>query len=266
MRDKHQRRRIVEQKILDPADRIDVEMVRGLVEQQQLRFDRQGPRKHRPPLHSRRKLGKRGVRVELEPLDRMLDLPLELPGALGIERGVQPIELVRRGGHSPGGVLPNAGQKRSLLAQTIGDNVEDGLEAAAGHFLRQPRHAQSGRAFDDAGIGSEVSGEELQQRRLPGSIAAHQADPLAGVDFQVDSVEQRGSTVAEREIASENPSHRVGTAKEAPAVRRLHQWKLRPGSRRRPGAYRPFPTAGRSRPPCRRPGCVPGRGRLPFRR
>ena len=97
MGDDEDRAGIVAQMAFEPVDRLGVEMVGRLVEQQQFRlFEQQPAERDAAPLAAR-KLGHVGiVRRAAERVHRLLDLAVEIPEALGLDLVLQPRHLVRR--------------------------------------------------------------------------------------------------------------------------------------------------------------------------
>ena len=162
MADEHERRARFREPALQPFDGDDVEMVGGLVEQQQLGFGRQRPGDRRAPRLAAGKMA--GVGVGVEP-----GLIEQRAGAIGLGlveamRG----EIERRG---------EAGEVRGLFE--------------IGH-----RQARLHEAL--ARIGRDLAGGDAQQRRFAGAVAADQRDALARRDRQLRAGEQRRD--AEREV------------------------------------------------------------------
>ena len=79
----------------------------------------------------------------------------------------------------------------SQIAQDASHHIEDAARIALGHFLRKTRHAHAGLHPHLAIVRHDLAGEQAQQRRLARAIAADQRDPLAGLDRQLDIVEQQ---------------------------------------------------------------------------
>ena len=166
-----------EQVILEPADRLDVEVVRRLVEQQGVGLADQRSGEQDPALHPRGERLERGVGVDLHPREDAVDR---------VVGGVPAVVLVEPGGHL----------------------FEDRSAPALGDLLDQPGDPDPLGADHLALVGREVAVEELQERRLPGTIPADQADPLAALDLPVDLVEQRRP--AERDAHASHADQRHG--------------------------------------------------------
>ena len=82
MRDRNDSARIVVEEVFEPCDRLGVEMVGGLVEQQQIRSTQQQlAERDAPPFAARQRGHRRIPRRAAERVHRHLDLRVELPGA-----------------------------------------------------------------------------------------------------------------------------------------------------------------------------------------
>ena len=69
--------------------------------------------------------------------------------------------------------------------------VEDCREAREVRLLRQIADGCTGLRDARAAICLDVSGGNLEQCRFTRSVAAHEANPVAGADFEIGTVEQR---------------------------------------------------------------------------
>ena len=143
----HDRRWRFEEDVLEQHDAVDVEMVRRLVEQQQIRLLRKGVRKRRSlPLATRH---------------RLLDFDLEQVKEL--------VELVRL----DVGALRHHG------------------------FLLDPHDLQPVHLLQHAIVERDRPGEDAEERRLTGSVAADEPYALAGLHRQRGAVEERKVAVME---------------------------------------------------------------------
>ena len=195
MGDGDHRARVVGQEVLQPGDRLGVEMVGGLVEQQQVRPLEEQPAEGHPAALAARELVDVGVRrrqpqgvhgdlqraVELPGvggLDGVLDAPLlghqlvhRVVGHLLAELGVDLVELVEQG----------AGLGHPLL-----DVAEDVLGRVEPRLLRQV--ADPG-PLGRPGLADELldlAGHDLQQRALAGAVQPQHADLGAGKEGEPD--------------------------------------------------------------------------------
>ena len=71
--DEDDRAAVSEQERLQPADRVDVEVVGGLVEQQDVGLVHNGPGQEHPAFHSRGELVEPDIRIQPDPRDHRLD-------------------------------------------------------------------------------------------------------------------------------------------------------------------------------------------------
>jgi hypothetical protein len=65
------------QEAFEPVDRLDVEVVGGLVEQQQVGRGYQGARQQHAALHAAGQAREQGIAVELQAIERFLDTLVE---------------------------------------------------------------------------------------------------------------------------------------------------------------------------------------------
>ena len=95
MGDDQDRARIVAQMAFEPVDRLGVEMVRRLVEQQQVGLLQQQPAERDASAFAARELRHIGiVRRAAERIHRLIDLAVEVPEILGLDLVLQPRHLV----------------------------------------------------------------------------------------------------------------------------------------------------------------------------
>jgi len=164
---------------LEPLDRLDVEVVGRLVEEEEVGVGDERPREEDASLHPGGERGDIGGAVEFHPPEDPCDLTVAPPrGVVGCRRR-QP----RRddGGHAAGQV------GRHVLGQE-GDH--------------RPRGTG-----DLSTVGGQLSGQQPHEGRLPGAVAAEEADPLSRLDDTVDRVEQRRTTDGERHPAERDERH-----------------------------------------------------------
>ena len=78
-----------------------------------------------------------------------------------------------------------------MVRVALGDDLEDRPVGRERHILLESRHADPRLAPDRPAIRCNLAVDELQQRRLPASVAADEGDPLARLDLQRHAIEQR---------------------------------------------------------------------------
>ena len=190
MGDDQDRAGIVAQMPFEPVDRLGVEMVGRLVEQQQFGlFEQQPAKRDAAALAARQRVDVGVVRRAAERVHRLLDLAVEIPQALGLDLVLQPRHLV---GGLVGIVhreLVVAVEHRLLVLDAehdIAAHAEIGIEMG---LLRQIADA---RALGDEALAGEFgveAGHDPQQRRLARAVDAEHADLGVGVEGQVDVLE-----------------------------------------------------------------------------
>ena len=151
-----------------PGDALDVQVVGGLVEHEQVqRPDQLGGQRHAAALAT----GHRGDR--------------------GVE--AQPVELEAGEHRADGGVagpLVLGGEHRRRE-----DDVAHRRPGREGAGLVEDAHRHVAAEGDPAGVGLVGAGEQRQQRALAAAVAADDTDPLAGGDPEGDVVEDDGRAV-----------------------------------------------------------------------
>ncbi len=201
MRHEQQRALELAQGVLEPADRVDVEMVRRLVEQKQIRLGDERLAEQGPPPPAAGQLAERTIGRQRQPRHDHLDFLFEPPAVAFFElvlKRAQALERRRRLRRLHRRVVI-ARDERAELAEARRDLVEHRAIGRAWHLLVEPRHAQAGRAPDRARVGRLFAGYDPQQRRLARAVAADQADALAGLDAQVRVLEERQMAKGERD-------------------------------------------------------------------
>ena len=190
---------IVLEKPLEPDDGVQIEMVRGFVEQQQRRRGDEGLSEQDAPAPPAGQRGDTRVRVERQPgedcFDTLFDAPaialLELVLQASQFRDVPFVAAVRDTGR---GVMVGIDQIAKFT-----EPGRDGFEyrlairrriERAG-VLIEPRDTRVRRPPDRPAVRQDVAGQHLQQRRLPFAVAAEHGNALAWRDGEVDAFEKR---------------------------------------------------------------------------
>ncbi len=108
-------------------------------------------------------------------------------------------------------------QQLAHAPQAAGHHVEDTTVQTPGYLLAQARDAQVLGTFQGAAVRLDLAGDDLHQGGLAGAVAAHQAQPLPGLDLELDLVQEQGAAVAEADVAQAQECHgnsAVGESKE----------------------------------------------------
>ena len=88
------------------------------------------------------------------------------------------------------------GQPLAEVAESREHHVEHVAGGVVRDLLLQPRDAHAIGKPDFAVVGSDFAGQQAQQGRLAGAVAADQGDAFAGLDGEADFLEQQGTADA----------------------------------------------------------------------
>ena len=195
MRDRDDRAGELLQMALEPRDRARVEMVRRLVQQQQVRLLHQHHAQRHAPLLAAREDRALGVeRRQLERLGGELELALDLPGLRRLDLLLQRVQLVERPLHLVGVELGRELRADLLVtAQQLALVRDRDLELLAhrllGIELRLLRHVSD----RDPGLVVELpfevlldAGHDPEQGRFALAVGADDADLRAVVESERD--------------------------------------------------------------------------------
>jgi hypothetical protein len=190
--DDHQAAGVTREVVLEPEQRLEIEVVGGLVEQQQcgLRHEEAGEvRTHHPAAGER---ARRQVGIALLEAEAGEDLL-----RAGLQRVVD-VEVVVGGFET----LP------------AGGDVEDRLVAGRGAFLRQEAEVGPALPLDRAGVGLLLAEDEVEEGRLAGAVGAHEPQAVGARDEQRHLREEFAGAVGLGNIGDRQHGsrrrHRVG--------------------------------------------------------
>ena len=253
------------QVLLEPLDGVDVEVVRGLVQHEQVRVGDDEPGEGRPGLLAARERRRRAqplVPREPEARERLVDplvqrvaakdvepvLEVRVPGPGGVPVVLEPLQLDGHRLEVRGAVADGCPQVRRRHERLVEVRL-----------LAQQPEAQSSPPGHGAAVGLVAAGHDPQQRRLAGAVGADEADPLAGGDGGVDAVEDdEGADLADDPLEAHEahaPDSGPGRGDPAPRPRAGPP----PAGPPRPPSCAPL---ARGPAPPRR-SCVPGPPRRP---
>ena len=184
--DEQQRAGEIAQVVLEPPDRVDVEVVGRLVEQQQIRLRDQRLAEQRAPAPAAGQLAHRAIGRQRQPRhDHRLDSLLEPPAVALLELVLQLAEPLERRPVSVGRVdrrvvvvARRASPSSPSPAATSSNTVRS---AAPGTSCSSRAMRRPGRAPDRCRRRAAARPTiDLEQARLAGAVAADEADALAG--------------------------------------------------------------------------------------
>ena len=210
-----------DQQLLEPGDRVEVEVVGRLVEEQHVGHGDERARQRDALLGPARELGDRSRAVEVEMRQRRLDPLLPVPGIERLDPRLQGVEVGAFGMRLVG-IADDA---------RFGDALADGVEDRAGvvelGLLRHVADAQALGLLQQAVVELLEPGDHLQQRRLAGAVAADQADPLARLERQRGAVEQGDVAVGEVRVGEGEDGHGIAEASRRRSRLRLRRRRAR---------------------------------------
>ena len=196
--DRDDRARVLLQEPLQPVDRLGVEVVRRLVEQQQVGMAQQQATERDPPLLAAGELRDVGVVGRAaQGVHRDLDVAFQAPRVGGsdlvLERG-----LLGTDGLVIGVRVGPLGHDRVVLVDEVldlADAVEDvALDVLGGVELGLLAEEADGEAWREAGLTDEPlvePGHDPQQARLAGAVRPDDADLRARIERDRDVLEHR---------------------------------------------------------------------------
>ena len=253
--DQDDRAGIVGQEPLEPFDRCQVEVVRGLVEQQQVRVGQQQPGEghaHHPapgelahvpigvaggePQAGQDPMGLGLDRPAPELLEPMLQPPVFVHqlGQFGLVGGIG--HLLLDVGHAPADAGHRAGPGQHLGHHRV--------TARLGDFLAEVADDQVLAAGHGARVRALFAGDDLEQRRLAGAVGTDDGHPPAGAHLQADVAEQELGAVALGHAGQVDEAHRRASAvvSRAPASSNRRRVAI-PGRPPLPSPFHAFSTA-----------------------
>ncbi len=194
MGDHDQAALVAGQEAAQPGDRVGVEVVRGLVEQQDAaagrgRVPEQDPGQLDPATlaagERAERLGEDAVRqaeVRADPGGLGLGRVAAEPGELVFQRAVPPQRLVVRVGRHPRFERLHLAQQRVQAAGGQHPVRGGDVEVAGTRVLRQVSDRSA--AVHRAAVRLALAREDLERRGLAGAVAADQADPVTRLHAQ----------------------------------------------------------------------------------
>ena len=185
------------QVLLEPQHALGVEVVRRLVEEQQVGLLQQELRERDAALLTAGEIrdgciARRGA----QRIHRLLELRVEVPRVCRVDLllqrahlGEQCVEVGIGVGHQPGDLVEPVDLR--LDRDALLDVLEDGLGLVEHRLLHEDADGEAGRQLRLA-VGRRVEpGHDLEDRRLSGAVRADHADLRAGQERHRDVVEDQ---------------------------------------------------------------------------
>ena len=209
--DEYQRRAAPDEELLHPLDRVHVEMVRRLVEQQHVGLPHERPCQQRLPLPPTRGGRELRVRIESEVLQHGLHARLELPRAGDVQLVVQLASSRSAASLCSTATRWLAAWYRDssppAVAEPLGHDVERRSGDVVGNFLRQPGDGDSRLPDDIPLVRHDAAVEQLHHSRLPRAVPTEQADALTALDAEVGPIEDGRSPEGDAEGPERDEGH-----------------------------------------------------------
>ena len=182
---------ILVQELLQPQDRLGVQVVGGLVEQQQIgSLEQQLAQRHTAALAAGAHRD-RGVRIRaLQRVHRLFELRVQIPAVRGVDLGLQRAHLLHQRVEVRVRVrhlladLVEAGDLLGDLAERHLDVLADGLGVVQRRLLLQDADREARGQVCLAVRDVLDAGHDLEQRGLAHAVRAHHADLGAGQEAQ----------------------------------------------------------------------------------
>ena len=182
---------VVVQEVLEPQDRLGVQVVGGLIEQQQVgSFEQQLAQGHATALAAGKHIDRHVGIGQLQGIHSLAELGIDIPAVGGIDFVLELAHLGHEGVH----VTVRVAHLLADLIEAIdlGDHVakchahvlDDGLVVVERRLLLQDTHGVAGGKSGIA-VGDFLdAGHDLEQGRLAHTVRAHDADLGTGIEAQ----------------------------------------------------------------------------------
>ena len=180
------------QQFLEPRDRIQVEVVGGLIEQQHIGHRDQRLRQRNALLHAAGQLPDLTRAIEVQLRQRSLDAQFPVPRIERLDAGLQRIEI------DAIGMLLVGLAHRARLGNALADRIKHCVPRIELRLLRHVADAQPLRHLQQAIVEFFEAGDDFQHRRLASAIAADQAEPFTAIERKRRVVEE--GHVAESQV------------------------------------------------------------------
>lgn len=190
----HEQHRAVEaeQQLLQPVDRLDVEVVGRLIQQQHVGCEHECAREQHAPLHAARQVGEPGLGRQFQSREHAIHAPVQVPALLRVDARLHARERIGMAGQLElVAELVELREQCAQFAQRRGHHIEHAARKSMRHFLREPGHAHAALHAHLAIVGAQFARDQPQQRRLARAVATDDAHAFARLDHEVDLVQQQ---------------------------------------------------------------------------
>ena len=236
----HVRALILLQEALEPLDGVEIEMVGGLVEEEQVGVPQQHSRQHRAALLSAAEFDQGPIQIvlaEVESLQHLLDPGIERVSALAFQPFLQAGVVFEKGFGFRIAFLQSAQSARRLVVlrleilevlKTARRFLAQGAPIVDAHFLLHRRDHRASAPPHRTAVRIHLPGENAEERGLARAVATDQRDAVPFADLPVDVFEQLLGTEALEDLAELSDQH--GGAGRSRAGKRTENVVPRPRS------------------------------------
>ena len=200
-----------EQKLLEPLDGLDIEVVRWFVEQQHVGIADERLGEQYTSLHASREGRYFHVGFEAHLRQDGFHTLLDSPTVGHFQLVADPVETTVQGGVVVGCQLDadvmKFGKKSPLPSQSGGDQIVNRSFQIVWHLLVHQRRGDALASRHLTAIGGELIVEDTHERGLPLPIAPDQADALTAIHGKVSLVQQEWAVELMVDMAKVQQSH-----------------------------------------------------------
>ena len=224
VRDEQQRSGVAREPVLQPQHGVEVEVIGGLVEEQEVRAAHQGLREIEPHSPAARESGDRTLVSRCGESEPREERRGARSGRVAADFVVAMMEvrerlaLSRRIGAGSG----LGGFERALDLAELAIPILDEIDRRRGRgerFLRDVRDRPGRREFDAPGILVRVSEKQREKARLAAAVRTDKADLVSGMNGEIRAVEQALGAAGENEVGDAKHGALTGNAPKRSSAR-----------------------------------------------
>ena len=201
VRDQHDGALECHQQLFQPGDRVQVQVVGRLVQEEHVGAGHQRTRQRHPLLGAARQAVNRQARIQAQALQGLVHPLFPVPAIARFDEGHQGIQV--------GAFLVGLEALTGCLdlGQTLADGAEHGGAVGKAGLLRHIGDVDAVLHLQQTVVGLFQPSHDLQQRGLARAIAADQANAFTGFERKGGVVEQGHVAIGQAGIAQGQKSH-----------------------------------------------------------
>ena len=203
VRDDEERAAVALQPLLDPQYRVEIEVIGGLVEEQQVGRAHERLREVQPHAPAAGEARHRLVHLlvgETQAVQELLGARARRIGVRVVERGMQ-LAQPHAGSFGMLGRFGRGDFGFQLTQPRVAvDRVLERRALERGRLLRDVGHAPARGVVHLALVGVQLSTQQCEEARLAGAVGADETDLLAGVQREIRAFEQHLGAAPQRDL------------------------------------------------------------------